>query len=53
VPVVGCDPSPLRLEPFAAACDLPFARVPPDPAALRAALAGPAAGPRLVEIDAR
>lgn len=49
-PVIGCDPSPLRLKPLAAACDLPFATVPPDPAALAAALAGPLAGPRLIEI---
>jgi acetolactate synthase-1/2/3 large subunit len=50
--VIGCDPSPLRMEPFAAACDLPYARVPPDPAALVAALAALPPGPRLVEIAA-
>ena len=47
-PVLGCDPSPLKLEPFAAACDLPFARVMLDPAAIAGALAGK--GPRLIEI---
>ncbi len=51
--VLGCDPSPLKMEPFAAACDLPFTSVPQDPAALRAALAKPSAGPRMVEIKAR
>ncbi len=50
-PVIGCDPSPLALEPFAQACGLPFASVPLDPAALRQALQGPR-GPRLVEIRA-
>ncbi len=48
-PVLGCDPSPLKLEPFAAACDLPFARVPLDPQAIAAALAA-GKGPRLIEI---
>jgi acetolactate synthase-1/2/3 large subunit len=51
-PVIGCSPSPLRMEPFAAACDLPFARCTPDPAAVKAALAAPATGPRLIEIVA-
>ncbi|QYK40804.1 MAG: 5-guanidino-2-oxopentanoate decarboxylase [Paracoccaceae bacterium] len=51
-PVIGCHPSPLAMEPFAAACGLPFARVGPDPAALRAALGGAAGGPRLIEIAA-
>jgi acetolactate synthase-1/2/3 large subunit len=47
--VIGCAPSPLRMEPFAAACDLPFLSVPPDPAAVAAAVAaGP--GPRMIEI---
>ncbi|THD81413.1 5-guanidino-2-oxopentanoate decarboxylase [Aliigemmobacter aestuarii] len=48
--VVGCTPSPLRMEPFAAACDLPFQSVPPDPAAIRAALAAPGTGPRMIEV---
>jgi acetolactate synthase I/II/III large subunit len=48
--VIGCDPSPLRLEPFAMACDLPFTSVLPDPDALAAALATPCDGPRLIEI---
>jgi acetolactate synthase I/II/III large subunit len=50
--VIGCDPSPLNLAPFAAACDLPFASLAPDPAALRAALAQPTSGPRLIELRA-
>jgi acetolactate synthase-1/2/3 large subunit len=50
-PVLGCDPSPLKMEPFAAACDLPFARVSADPATITAALRG-GHGPRLVEIAA-
>ncbi len=51
VPVTGCTPSPLRLEAFAAACDLPFASVENTPEALRAALAA-GSGPRLIEIRA-
>ncbi|EEW25597.1 5-guanidino-2-oxopentanoate decarboxylase [Rhodobacter ferrooxidans] len=50
VPVTGCTPSPLNLEPFAAACDLPFTSIPNKPAALRKALATRHAGPRLIEI---
>jgi acetolactate synthase I/II/III large subunit len=48
----GCAPSSLDLGPFAAACGLPFASVPADPAALAAALRQPCAGPRLIEICA-
>ncbi len=51
-PVIGCHPSPLNMEPFAAACDLPFVRILPDPAALHAALMAPATGPRMIEITA-
>ena len=50
--VIGCTPSPLRMEPFAAACDLPFVQVPCDPTALGAALATQISGPRLIEIVA-
>lgn len=46
--VIGCTPSPLGLEAFAAACSLPYACIPPDPAALRATIAAP--GPRLIEV---
>jgi len=46
--VIGCTPSPLRMEPFAAACDLPFTSVPMDPEALKAALGQP--GPQLIEV---
>jgi acetolactate synthase I/II/III large subunit len=46
--VIGCHPSPLKMRPFAEACDLPFTRIAPDPAALRAALQGD--GPRMIEI---
>lgn len=49
--VIGCAPSPLRMEPFAAACDLLFARVSPDPAEVAAALAASHKGPRLIEIS--
>ena len=48
--VIGCDPSPLKMEPFAAACDLPFQSVVNDPAALKAALAKPSKGPRMIEV---
>lgn len=48
-PVLGCDPSPLKLAPFAAACDLPFTSILPDPDALRAALQTDS-GPRMIEI---
>ena len=47
--VIGCDPSPLKMEPFAASCDLPFVSVANDPAALRAVLVG-RAGPRMIEV---
>jgi acetolactate synthase I/II/III large subunit len=49
-PVIGCDPSPLRMEPFAAACDLPYMRITPDPESLRAALRAMQPGPRMIEI---
>lgn len=48
--VIGCHPSPLKMAPFAAACDLPFASVPQDPEALRAALEAPCQGPRMIEV---
>jgi acetolactate synthase I/II/III large subunit len=48
--IIGCHPSPLKLNHFAAACALPFASLAEDPAALMAALANPPAGPRLVEV---
>ncbi|WP_234869494.1 5-guanidino-2-oxopentanoate decarboxylase [Alitabrizicola rongguiensis] len=48
--VIGCDPSPLKLDAFAAACDLPFASVSDDAEAVREALARPSSGPRLIEI---
>jgi acetolactate synthase I/II/III large subunit len=48
--VIGCHPSPLRLEPFAAACDLPFTSIPQDPEVLHWALTQPNDGPRLIEI---
>ncbi len=48
--VIGCTPSPLRLEPFAAACDLPFESVPDDAEALTTALRRPTHGPRLIEV---
>jgi acetolactate synthase I/II/III large subunit len=50
IPVIGCTPSPLRMEPYAAACDLPFTSIPPETQALRAALIAPHNGPRMIEI---
>ncbi len=48
--VIGCTPSPLRMEPFAAACDLPFTSIPEEPELLTWALSQPCDGPRLIEI---
>lgn len=48
--IIGCTPSPLKLDHFAAACDLPFQSVAEHPADLQAALATPQTGPRLIEI---
>lgn len=48
--VIGCSPSPLRLEPFAAACDLPFTSVAQEPEVLHWALRQPGNGPRLIEV---
>jgi acetolactate synthase-1/2/3 large subunit len=48
--VIGCSPSPLNMEPFAAACDLPFASVALDPEALHDALVQPHQGPRMIEV---
>ena len=48
--IIGCTPSPLNLQHFAAACDLPFQSVAENPADLHAALATPHTGPRLIEI---
>jgi acetolactate synthase-1/2/3 large subunit len=48
--VIGCDPSPLKMAPFAAACDLPFVSIGPDAGALRRALLAPGHGPRMIEI---
>lgn len=49
---IGCDPTPLRLEPLAAACGVGFASVPAEPEALAAALRTPRRGPRLIEVRA-
>ena len=48
--VIGCHPSPLKMRPFAEACDLPFVSITPDVSALRAALLAPTNGPRMIEI---
>ena len=48
--VIGCHPSPLRMEPFAAACDLPFTSCPEEPDVLHWALRQPVEGPRMIEI---
>jgi len=50
VQVIGCTPTPLKLAPFAIACDLPFMAVTPDPAALLAALRDPGPRPRMIEV---
>ena len=52
-PILGCDPSPLDMEHFAMACDLPFARVAQDPAELADILDTPQDGPRLLEVQVR
>jgi acetolactate synthase-1/2/3 large subunit len=51
--VIGCHPSPLNMEPFAAACDLPYTSAPLDPEALHWALSQPHDGPRLIEVRVR
>ncbi len=48
--VIGCSPSPLNLEPFAAACDLAFMSMPQDCETLHWALSQPHTGPRMIEI---
>ena len=48
--VIGCAPSPLKLDHLAAACDLGFASVEETPEALAAALRQPHVGPRLIEV---
>ena len=48
--VIGCSPSPLKMEPFAAACDLPFTSVPMEPEVLHWALSQPCDGPRMIEV---
>jgi acetolactate synthase I/II/III large subunit len=47
--VIGCSPSPLGLEAFAAACAMPYACIPASAKALRAVI--PDSGPRLIEIQ--
>ena len=48
--VIGCAPSPLKMEPFAAACDLPFTSVPQEAEVLHWALSQPCDGPRMIEV---
>ena len=51
IKVIGCDPSALKMEPFAAACDMPFQSVPAIPDAITAALRAPwGDGPRMIEV---
>jgi acetolactate synthase-1/2/3 large subunit len=52
-PILGCDPSPVDMEDFAAAYGLPFAQIPQDPAELIEMLETPLDGPRFLEIQAR
>ena len=51
--VIGCTPSPLRMEPFAAACDLPFISIPEEPEALNWALTQACDGPRMIEVQVK
>ena len=51
--VIGCSPSPLRMEPFAAACDLPFTSIPEEPEVLTWALTQACDGPRMIEVRVR
>jgi acetolactate synthase-1/2/3 large subunit len=53
VPVLGCDPSPLDMEAFAAACGLDFVSVPQDPELMIDALSHPQDRPRLLEVQVR
>lgn len=48
--IIGCHPSPLRMEPFAAACDLAFTSILQEPDLLHRALSQPCDGPRLIEV---
>lgn len=48
--VIGCTPSPLKMAPFAMACDLPFQSVSQDPELLADALLQPHSGPRMIEV---
>jgi acetolactate synthase I/II/III large subunit len=54
VPVIlGCNPSTLDMEDFAAACGMPFVQIQQDPAELADMLATPQDGPRFLEIQVR
>lgn len=48
--VIGCTPSPLNMEPFAAACDLPFMSMRQDSETLHWSLLQTYDGPRMIEI---
>ncbi|MCU0828842.1 MAG: 5-guanidino-2-oxopentanoate decarboxylase [Tabrizicola sp.] len=50
-PVIGCNPTPVDMEDFAAAYGIPFAQIPPDPAELIDILETPFDGPRFLEIQ--
>jgi acetolactate synthase-1/2/3 large subunit len=52
-PILGCHPTPLDMEDFAAACGLPFAQIPQDAAEMIEMLETPLDGPRLLEIQVR
>ena len=49
--VIGCTPSPLKMDAFAAACDLPFQSIANTPEALAASLARATPGPRMIEVS--
>jgi len=49
IEVIGCDPSPLQMQAFAAACALPYPLVSATPEAPMQAPPPPSQGPRLIE----
>ena len=52
-PILGCNPTPVEMEDFAAAYGLPFAQIPQDPAELIEMLETPLDGPRFLEVQVR
>jgi acetolactate synthase-1/2/3 large subunit len=52
-PILGCHPTPVDMEDFAAAYGLPFAQIPEDPVELAEMLETPLEGPRFLEVQVR